>query len=138
MTANLRPVIEDAATRREMIRRKVVEGLEQSFPLKAGKHTLELSNVRVEPKDYSSREQKRAILEGKSLSERIRGDVVREVILATNPTAEGEATALYVAQKLKPLGVRVTRIASGVPIGGELEYADGVTISRALEGRREM
>jgi DNA-directed RNA polymerase beta subunit len=76
MTTNLRPVIEDAATRREMIRQKVVEGLEQAFPLKAGKHTLELTNVRVEPKTYSSHEQKRAILEGKSLSERVRGDVI--------------------------------------------------------------
>ncbi len=61
-----------------------------------------------------------------------------EVILATSPNVEGEATALYLARVLKPLGVRVTRIASGVPIGGELEYADGVTISRALDGRREM
>ena len=63
---------------------------------------------------------------------------VREVIAATSPNVEGEATALYLARVIKPLGVRVTRIASGVPIGGELEYADGVTISRALEGRREM
>ncbi len=75
MAPNLRPVIEDAATRREAIRSKVVEGLQQAFPLKAGKHTLELSNVRIEPKEYSSREQKRAVLEGKSLSERVRGDV---------------------------------------------------------------
>jgi recombination protein RecR len=63
---------------------------------------------------------------------------VEEVILATSPNVEGEATALYLAKTLKTLGVRVTRIASGVPIGGELEYADGITISRALEGRREM
>jgi len=75
MLPNLRPVVEDAETRREMIRKKVVEGLEQSFPLKAGKHTLELANVRVEPKDYSSHEQKRAVLEGRTLSERVRGDV---------------------------------------------------------------
>lgn len=75
MAPFLRPVIEDATTRREMIRAKVVEGLAQSFPMKAGKHTLELSNVRVEPKDYSSHEQKHAVLEGKSLSERVRGDV---------------------------------------------------------------
>jgi recombination protein RecR len=61
-----------------------------------------------------------------------------EVILATSPNVEGEATALYLSRVLKPLGVRVTRIASGLPIGGELEYADGVTISRALEVRREM
>jgi recombination protein RecR len=63
---------------------------------------------------------------------------VAEVIVATSPNVEGEATALYLAKVLKPLGVRVTRIASGVPIGGELEYADGVTISRALDGRREI
>lgn len=71
----LRPVIEDATTRRDMIRRKVVEGLVESFPLKAGKHTLELTNVRVEPKEYSSHDQKRAVLEGKTLSERVRGDL---------------------------------------------------------------
>lgn len=76
MSTNLRPVLEDSATRREMIRQKTVEGLTQAFPLKAGKHTLEVSNVRVDPKEYSSREQKRAILEGRTLSERVRGDVV--------------------------------------------------------------
>lgn len=75
-TPTLRPVIEDAATRREAIRRKIVEGLEQAFPLKAGKHVVELSNVRIEPRDYSSNEQKRAVLEGKTLSERVRGDMV--------------------------------------------------------------
>lgn len=63
---------------------------------------------------------------------------VREVIVATSPNVEGEATALYIARMLKPLGVQVTRIASGLPIGGDLEYADGVTIARALEVRREM
>ncbi len=76
MSTNLRPVLEDSATRREMIRKKATEGLMQAFPLKAGRHTLELSNVRVEPKEYSSREQKRAILEGRTLSERVRGDIV--------------------------------------------------------------
>ena len=65
-------------------------------------------------------------------------DAIREVIVATSPNVEGEATALYLSKVLKPLGVRVTRIASGVPIGGELEYADGVTISRALDARRDM
>jgi recombination protein RecR len=69
---------------------------------------------------------------------RIDREGLTEVIVATSPNIEGEATALYLSKVLKPLGVRVTRIASGVPIGGELEYADGVTISRALEGRREM
>lgn len=63
---------------------------------------------------------------------------VDEVIVATSPNVEGEATAMYVARTLKPLGVRVTRIASGLPIGGDLEYADGVTITRALEVRRDM
>jgi recombination protein RecR len=69
---------------------------------------------------------------------RLRDGAVREVILATNPTAEGEATALYLARLIKPLGVRVTRIAHGIPVGGDLEYVDVMTVGRALEGRREM
>jgi recombination protein RecR len=69
---------------------------------------------------------------------RLRDGAVREVIVATNPTAEGEATALYLAKLLKPLGVRVTRIAHGLPVGADLEYADVMTVGRALEGRREM
>jgi recombination protein RecR len=72
------------------------------------------------------------------LLERVRRDGVAEVILATNPNLEGNATAMYVAALLKPLGVRVTRLASGLPVGGDLEYADEVTLSQALEGRREM
>jgi recombination protein RecR len=63
---------------------------------------------------------------------------IREVIIATNPTTEGEATALYLARLIKPLGVRVTRIAHGIPMGGDVEYADLATLGRALEGRREM
>lgn len=63
---------------------------------------------------------------------------IQEVVLATSPNVEGDATALYLARLIKPLGVKVTRIASGVPIGGDLEYADGVTLNRALEGRREI
>jgi recombination protein RecR len=63
---------------------------------------------------------------------------VREVIIATNPTTEGEATAIYVSRLLKPLGVRVTRIAHGLPMGGDVEYADTATLGKALEGRREM
>jgi recombination protein RecR len=66
------------------------------------------------------------------------GNGVNEVILATNPTVEGEATALYLARLLKPLGVRVTRIAMGVPVGSDLEYTDEVTMHKALEGRREV
>lgn len=63
---------------------------------------------------------------------------IREVIVATNPTVEGEATAIYLAKLLKPLGVRVTRIAHGIPVGGDLEYTDVMTVGRALDGRREM
>jgi recombination protein RecR len=63
---------------------------------------------------------------------------VREVLLATNPNLEGEATAMYIARLLKPLGIRVTRLARGLPMGGDLEYADEVTLGRALAGRSEM
>jgi recombination protein RecR len=63
---------------------------------------------------------------------------VKEVILATNPNVEGEATALYLARRLKPTGVRVSRIAFGLPVGGDIEYADEVTIARSLENRREL
>ena len=71
------------------------------------------------------------------LVERVRTGAVEEVILATSPTVEGEATAVYLARLLKPLGVRVTRIAMGVPVGSDLEWADEVTMSKALEGRRD-
>ena len=63
---------------------------------------------------------------------------VKEVIVATNPTVEGEATAMYISRLIKPMGIKVTRIAHGVPVGSDLEYVDEVTLSRALEGRREM
>jgi recombination protein RecR len=63
---------------------------------------------------------------------------VREVIVATNPSVEGEATGVYLAKLLRPLGVRVSRIATGVPMGGELEYADRLTLARAIEGRRDL
>jgi recombination protein RecR len=72
------------------------------------------------------------------LLDRVERNGVKEVILATNPNLEGNATAMYVAALLKPLGVSVTRLASGLPVGGDLEYADEVTLSQALEGRREM
>ncbi len=77
-------------------------------------------------------------LRTRELVQRMAGAEVKEVILATNPTVEGEATAIYLANLIKPLGVRVTRIASGLPVGGDLEYADEVTLGRALEGRREL
>lgn len=69
---------------------------------------------------------------------RVRNGNVREVLLATNPNLEGEATAMYIAQQIVPLGIRVTRLARGLPIGGDLEYADEVTLAQALEGRREI
>jgi recombination protein RecR len=72
------------------------------------------------------------------LLDRVSRDHVQEVILATNPNLEGNATAMYVAALLKPVGVTVTRLASGLPVGGDLEYADEVTLGQALEGRREM
>jgi recombination protein RecR len=74
----------------------------------------------------------------RELLARIDAGGTTEVILATNPNVEGEATALYLARLLRPLGVRVTRIARGLPVGGDLEYADQVTLSKALEGRREI
>ncbi|MBP2637266.1 MAG: recR [Firmicutes bacterium] len=76
-------------------------------------------------------------LKVKELLNRV-GRGLREVIMATNPNVEGEATAMYIAKLLKPLGVKVTRIAHGLPMGGDLEYADEVTLSKALENRREM
>jgi recombination protein RecR len=74
----------------------------------------------------------------RELLARISKGECKEIILATNPTVEGEATAIYLANIVKPLGLRVTRIASGLPVGGDLEYADEVTLGRALEGRREL
>lgn len=74
----------------------------------------------------------------KELLERIQKDTPDEIILATNPNVEGEATAMYISKLIKPLGIKVTRIANGVPVGGDLEYVDQVTLTRALEGRREL
>jgi recombination protein RecR len=74
----------------------------------------------------------------RELLTRIRGAAICEVLLATNPNLEGEATAMYLAQQIVPLGIRVTRLARGLPVGGDLEYADEVTLGQALEGRREM
>jgi len=84
--------------------------------------------LRVGPEDIKVRE----------LLTRLDAPGIEEVILATNASVEGEATAIYLAKLLRPLGLRVTRIARGLPVGGDLEYADEVTLSKALEGRREM
>ena len=74
----------------------------------------------------------------KELLERIQKETVEEIVIATNPNVEGEATAMYLSRLIKPLGIKVSRIANGVPVGGDLEYVDEVTLSRALEGRRQM
>ena len=74
----------------------------------------------------------------KELLNRLGGGEVSEVIIATNPTVEGEATAMYLSKLISPLGIKVSRIANGVPIGGDLEYADEVTLRRAIEGRYEL
>lgn len=74
----------------------------------------------------------------KELLERVKDPSIKEVIMATNPTVEGEATAMYLSRLLKPLGIKVTRLAYGIPVGGDLEYADEVTLTRAIEGRSEI
>lgn len=72
------------------------------------------------------------------LISRLSDPEVKEIIMATNPTVEGEATAMYISRLIKPMGIKVTRLAYGIPVGGDLEYADEVTLSRAMEGRREL
>ena len=74
----------------------------------------------------------------KELLARFKTDEIKEVIMATNPTVEGEATAMYISKLLKPFGVKVTRLAYGVPVGGDIEYADEVTLTKSLEGRKEI
>ena len=77
-------------------------------------------------------------LQIKSLLDRVGQGEIKEVIMATNPDTEGEATAMYIARLLRPFGVKVTRLAYGIPVGGHLEFADDATLMRALEGRREI
>ena len=74
----------------------------------------------------------------KELLSRLNPEETKEIILATNPRVEGEATAMYISKLVKPLGIKVTRIAHGIPVGGDLEYTDEVPLTRALEGRREL
>lgn len=74
----------------------------------------------------------------KELLARLNPEIVKEIILATNPRVEGEATAMYISKLVKPLGIKVTRIAHGIPVGGDLEYTDEITLTKALEGRREL
>ena len=110
---------------------KDVSVLERSGAIKGRYHVLggSISPMQgIGPDDLRVRE----------LLDRVGRNGVREVILATNPNLEGNATAMYIAGLLKPLGLTVTRLASGLPVGGDLEYADEVTLGQALEGRREM
>ena len=74
----------------------------------------------------------------KSLIVRLQDEAIEEIIIATNPNIEGEATAMYIARLIKPSGIKVSRIAHGIPVGGDLEYADEVTLLKAVEGRREL
>ena len=108
-----------------------VVAVERTGEFRGGYHVLQGA---ISPIDGIGPEQLRI----RELVDRIGAGDVSEVIVATDPDIEGETTALYLARLLKPLGVRVTRIASGLPVGGDLEYADEVTLGRALEARREM
>lgn len=105
--------------------------VERTGEFRGGYHVLQGA---ISPIDGIGPEQLRV----HELLARLGDGAVTEVIIATNPNVEGETTALYLARLIKPIGVRVTRIASGLPVGGDLEYADEVTLGRALEARREM
>jgi len=108
-----------------------VIAVERSHGFKGLYHVLHGS---ISPLDGRGPEQ----LKVTELIRRLEPGEIREVVLATNPTVEGEATAVYLARLIKPLGVSVSRIAHGIPVGGNLEYADQVTLGRAIEGRRQM
>ncbi len=110
---------------------KDVVAMEKTRGFKGVYHVLQGA---ISPLDGVGPEQLRI----RELLSRLSGEDIREIILATNPNVEGEATALYLARLIKPLGLRVTRIARGLPEGGDLDYVDEVTLSRALEGRREI
>jgi recombination protein RecR len=108
-----------------------VVAVERSLGFQGIFHVLHGS---ISPLDGRGPEQLRI----RELVERVGKEPIHEVLVATNPTIEGEATAVYLARLLKPLGVRVSRIAHGIPVGGTIEYADQVTVGRAIEGRRDM
>lgn len=108
-----------------------VLAMERTREFKGRYHVLEGSISPLEgigPEDLRIRE----------LLQRLQGGEVREVIIATNPRVEGDATAIYLTRLIRPLGIKVTRIAHGLPVGGDIEYADEVTLAKALEGRREL
>ena len=108
-----------------------VVAIEKTHEFKGRYHVLQGA---ISPIEGIGPEQLRV----KELVQRLEPEGITEVILCTNPNIEGEATAMYLARLLKPLGIRVTRIASGLPVGGDLEYADELTLGRALEGRRDV
>jgi len=108
-----------------------IAAIERIHEYRGGYHVL---HGLLNPMDGIGPEQLRV----KQLLARLSGDEVHEIILATNPTIEGDATALYLAKLLKPVGIRITRLAHGMPVGGELDYADSATLLSALEYRREM
>jgi len=108
-----------------------VVAIEKTHEFKGRYHVLQGA---ISPIEGIGPEQLRV----KELMQRLEPEAITEVILCTNPNIEGEATAMYLARLLKPLGIRVTRIASGLPVGGDLEYADELTLGRALEGRRDV
>ena len=115
----------------------VVEGpndllaIENTVNFKGGYHVL---HGTLSPLDGVGPED----IKVKELIERLKKEKITEVILATNPTVEGGATSLYLIELIKPLGIKITRIAYGIPMGGEIEYADSMTLTKALEGRREV
>lgn len=108
-----------------------VVGIERTHEFRGLYHVL---HGALSPLDGIGPEQLRL----KSLMERLKDGSVKEIIVATNPNVEGEATAIYLARLIKPLGVKVSRIAMGIPVGSELEFADEVTMLKAMEGRREI
>lgn len=129
------PICEDPKRRHDVVcvvrDPRDVSAIERMREYRGGYHVLHgtISPMAgVGPDDIRIRE----------LIQRIGAEEIQEVIVATNPDVEGEATAAYIARVLKPLGVKVTRIAHGMPVGGDLEYVDEVTLNRAFEGRREM
>ena len=110
---------------------KYVIAMERSHEFRGVYHVL---HGVISPLNHVTQEDIRI----KELLQRVGSGEVQEVIMATNPDTEGEATAMYISRLLRPLGVKVTRLAYGVPVGSQLEYADEVTLSRALEGRQQM
>jgi len=129
------PLCEEDNRRRDVIcvvqDPRDVAAIERTHDFKGAYHVL---HGAISPMDGIGPEQLRV----RELLGRLASGEVIEVIIATNPNIEGEATALYLARLLKPIGVKVTRIAHGLPVGGDLEYADELTLARALENRREM